>query len=136
MSHEHSQSISSLAQAIASLGGCRIGVIANGCGAPCGELFLWVSGRVRLSKQAIDHPLFTIIKVEIGGDIWSLKLIASVGICRISFSGDACVACDGVFVTKRRCAMRIGLSHQWQFAILVLLLMITVLYIVDISRAL
>ena len=51
---EHSPSITSLAQAIASLGGCRISVIANGCGSHCGELFLRMTG-VWLPKQAISH---------------------------------------------------------------------------------
>jgi hypothetical protein len=55
VSHEHSQSITSLAQAIASLGGCSISVIANGCGAHCCEFILRMSRKVRLSEVTVSQ---------------------------------------------------------------------------------
>ena len=55
VTYEHAQSITSLAQAIASLGGCRISAIANGCGAHCREFFLWMSGRVRLPEVTVSQ---------------------------------------------------------------------------------
>ena len=49
VSHEQSQPITSLAQTVASLGGCCIGVLANTSSNYCGNLFLRMNEGCRFS---------------------------------------------------------------------------------------